>query len=102
MDDDLRSVWPFGHRFAIDVWTVYAMRMASVFTLSTTNLGLRLGLLPRWLAVWGLLTSVVLLFAVGAVRWAGLALPLWVLVLSLHLLVTTFRPAPATPLTPSG
>jgi hypothetical protein len=102
LDDELRSVWPFGHRLAIDVWTVYAMRMASVFTLSTTTLGLRLGILPRWLALWGVLTSAVLLFAVGAVRWAGLALPLWVLVLSVHLLVTTFRADTAERLTPTG
>jgi hypothetical protein len=47
----MRAVWSFGHRMSVDVWSVHAMRMASLFTLSTTNLGLRLGILPRWLAV---------------------------------------------------
>lgn len=43
---------------------IYAMRMAAVFTISTTTIGLRTGLLPRWLAFSGYATSLILLLGI--------------------------------------
>jgi hypothetical protein len=47
------DVWRFGRHVTYLVLTVYAMRMAAVFVLSATTIGLRLGILPRWLVVLG-------------------------------------------------
>jgi hypothetical protein len=44
----------------------------------------------------GFVVALVLLLAPPRTVWAVLLFPLWVLLLSLHLLVTSFRPEPAT------
>ena len=81
------EVWRFGRNTTHLVLTVYAMRMAGVFTISTTTIGLRLGIMPRWLAIFGYAAAVTLLLTVGTVPLIELLFPLWVFVLSLHLLV---------------
>ncbi|MEU6406597.1 hypothetical protein [Streptomyces sp. NPDC046985] len=82
--------------------TGYAMRMAAVFACSLSVMGRRLGVLPRWLTVLGLLTALTLLFAASNVPWAELVFPAWALVLSAHILAASGRrpgpgAAPATP-----
>jgi len=87
----LGSVWPFGRRSAAGLAAVYGLRMAAVFTISATTLATRLQVIPRWLALLGYATAAVLLFGVGLVAWLQLVFPGWVFVLSVHLLVVTFR-----------
>jgi hypothetical protein len=69
---------------------VYALRMAAVFTISATTIAARLGLVPRWLVVFGMATGLVLLLTAGAVPWLEIIFPLWVFVLSLDILIATF------------
>jgi hypothetical protein len=69
------------------VLNVYAMRMAGAFTISTTMIAHRLGILPRWLAVFGGIVAVVLLLVIERFAWVQILFPIWVLVLSVHLLV---------------
>jgi hypothetical protein len=84
------DMWSFGRRVTLTLLQVYAMRMAAVFTISTTTIAARLGLVPRWLAMFGAATGVVLLLSAGYVPWLELIFPLWVFVLSMHILLTTF------------
>ena len=84
------DVWSFGREVTFNLLLVYAMRMAAVFTLSTTMLLTRLQLVPRWLALWGLVTAVILLFGAGRITWVEVTFPLWVLVISTHLLHVTY------------
>jgi predicted membrane channel-forming protein YqfA (hemolysin III family) len=84
------SVWPFGRRGAASLATVYGMRMAAVFTISTSTIASRLHLVPRWLAVLGYATAVVLLAGSGVIPWLELLFPGWVFVLSVHILVAAF------------
>ena len=63
------GIWDFGRRITNTLLNVYAMRMAAVFTATTTTLAVRLRLIPRWLAVAGYLTAAALLLAVGAIPW---------------------------------
>ena len=93
------SVWSYGRRATSTFLTVYAMRMAAVFTISTTSIFARLGLAPRWLVVLGYATAAVLLVSSGLLPWLEILFPAWVLVLSVHILVAT-RPRPG--LTPSS
>jgi hypothetical protein len=85
------GIWDFGRRITTTLLNVYAMRMAAVFTLTTTTLAVRLHLIPRWLAVVGYLTAAALLLGVGAIPWLELLFPAWVFVLSVHILVVTMR-----------
>ena len=80
------EVWRFGQHTTHLVLTVFAMRMAGVFTLVTTTIALRLGIVPRWLVMLGVLVAVVLLLTVESVPWVELLFPLWVLMLSLYFL----------------
>jgi len=84
------EMWSFGRRVTLTLLQVYAMRMAAVFTISTTTIAARLGLVPRWLALFGAVTGLVLLFSAGYVPWLELIFPVWVFVLSMHILLTTF------------
>jgi hypothetical protein len=81
------EVWRLGRQTTHMVLNVYAMRMAGAFTISTTMIALRLGILPRWLAVFGWVVAVVLLLTIERFAWVQILFPLWVLVLSIHLLV---------------
>jgi hypothetical protein len=71
--------------------SVYAMRMAAVFTIATSTILLRTRLAPRWLVVSGFAVGVALLLAVGVFAWVELAFPAWVLVLSVYVLVAGAR-----------
>lgn len=95
------GVWSFGRRMTHTLFTVYAMRMAAVFTISTTTIAGRLGLAPRWLTIFGFGTGLVLMFGIGVFPWVQLLFPIWVFVFSVHILVVSLRshsPGPvATP-----
>lgn len=73
--------------------SVYAMRMAAVFTLSVSTLGLRTAAFPRWVSYLGYAAALVLMVAAGEHKWTQLVFPCWVLLLSTVILVT--RPEPA-------
>jgi hypothetical protein len=87
--------WSFGRHVTYSLLTTYSMRMAAVFTLSTSNIGQRLGVLPRWLSLLGYLVGLTLLFVSGSIAWSELVFPMWALVVSLHILVASFHPRPA-------
>jgi len=70
----------------------FGARMAAVFTLSVTTIGLRTQLVPRWLSVIGILCAVALVLTPPAPKLTQLVFPLWVLILSLHILAVSMRP----------
>ncbi|MCX4586158.1 hypothetical protein [Streptomyces sp. NBC_01481] len=81
----------FGQHFTYGLLTTYSMRMAAVFTLSTSSIGHQLGVLPRWLSILGYLVALTLLFVTDSIAWSELVFPLWALVVSLHILVAGLR-----------
>jgi hypothetical protein len=82
------EIWLFGRDFTQSLISVYAMRMAAVFTLSVSTLGLRVAAFPRWVAFAGYAAAIVLLVSAGEHKWTQLVFPVWVLVLSVVILVT--------------
>ena len=83
-DHPAAEVWSFGRRVSFTLLTVYAMRMAAVFAISTTTIATRLGLAPRWLTVLGLATGVILLFGCGSSPGSRSSSPAWVFVFSVQ------------------
>jgi hypothetical protein len=65
---------------------VFAMKMAGVFMVSTCTLSLRTGITPRWMAVVGLVLALFLLLSMGFFSWAAIVFPLFVLMISVHIL----------------
>ncbi len=78
------------------------MRMAAVFTLSVSTLGLRTSAMPRWVSFVGYAVALVLLFAAGEHKWSQLLFPAWVLLVSLVILFTRPPARPSVPEKPVG
>ncbi|MFC4704995.1 hypothetical protein [Paraburkholderia caffeinitolerans] len=75
---------------AYELTNVYAVRMAAVFTMATCTLALRTGFVSRWIAFVGYAAALALLFAGRHIDWIMLVFPIWVLLLSLHILFDNF------------
>ena len=82
------DVWAFGRSSTETLISVYAMRMAAVFTLSVSTVGLRTSSIPRWVFYLGYLIALVLLVASGDRAWTPFLFPAWVLLLSVVILLT--------------
>jgi hypothetical protein len=92
-DPDL-GVYGFSRSTTQTLVSVYAMRMAAVFTLSVSTVGIRTRALPRWVSYLGYVVALTLMVAAGEHKWTQLVFPTWVLLVSVVLLVV--RP-PVTP-----
>jgi hypothetical protein len=85
------GIWTFGRGTTETLVSVYAMRMAAVFTLSVSTVALRTATVHRGIAFSGYAVALVLLVVAGTHKWAQLVFPAWVLVLSIAILVTPGR-----------
>ena len=81
------ALWDLERRITLTLINTFAIRMAAIFIFSTTTIGMRTGMLPRWLAIAGFVAGAVLLFGVNISAWMNLVLPLWALVLSIDILI---------------
>ena len=85
------GMYTFGRTVAYEIMNVYTMKMAGVFMITACTLSLRTGIVPRWMAYLGLALALFLLFGLGTLYWAPLVFPLWVLMISVHILVANLR-----------
>ena len=85
------AVFAFARSTSQTLISVYAMRMAAVFTLSVSTVGIRTASLPRWVCYLGYLVGLTLMLAAARFQWSQLVFPAWVLLVSLALLMN--RPA---------
>jgi hypothetical protein len=81
------EIWDVGRNVTYALITTYAMRMAGVFIISTATIALRTAIMPRWLALFGYASALVLLLSSGLLPWVELLFPVWVFVVSVHALV---------------
>lgn len=91
------GIYNFGRMVTYEIMNVYTMRMAGVFMISTCTLSLRTGIIPRWMAFLGLVLAVFLLISLGSFYWAPLVFPLWVLLISVHILLANLRRSKGEP-----
>ena len=68
---------------------VYAMRMAAVFMIVTSTIGIRLGVFPRWLVAAGFVAALVLMLNVSYIESLVLVFPAWVTAVSVVILTTS-------------
>jgi hypothetical protein len=88
---DAAQLWRYGRAVTYTIMTVYALRMAAVFTISTATIALQIGIMPRWIALLGYACALVLLVTAGYVAWIELVFPAWILVVSVYILLATLR-----------
>jgi len=67
------------------------VKMAAVFIIVTSSIGLRTAVFPRWMAMVGYGLALVMLLTITGFAWMALVFPSWVLLLSAYILVTDFR-----------
>ena len=75
-----------GRSLAEALFYVFAMKMAAVFMLVSSNIGRRRGVFPRWLIGFGVIAALVMLLSVGFFEPLALLFPLWVVFVSIQLL----------------
>jgi hypothetical protein len=82
------DLFAYGRNTTQTLISVYAMRMAAVFTISVSTVGLRASAMPRWVSYIGYLVALILLVAAGEHKWTQLIFPAWVLLVSIVILFT--------------
>ncbi len=92
------GIYTYGRLVSYEIMNVYAMKMAGVFMMSTCTLSLRTGIFPRWMAFLGIALALFLLLSLGFVYWAPLVFPLWVLLISVHILLANLRKSKNEPI----
>lgn len=91
------SSFRLARAIAYNIANVYAIKMAGVFMMSTSMVALRTGIAPRWMAFLGFALATVLLFGSHYIAWSVFVLPLWVLLISGHILAENLRGGQAQP-----
>ena len=93
------ATFTFARAITFEIMNVYAIKMAGVFIIATSTLALRTGFIARWIAFLGYAVAVLLLLSSRYIEAILMVFPLWVLLVSLHILVGNLRgPSPETPL----
>ena len=92
------GIYTFGRTVTYEIMNVYSMKMAGVYMMSTCTLSLRTGIFPRWMALLGFALALFLLLSIGFFVCSSLVLPLWVLLVSVHILMANLRKPQVNPL----
>ena len=80
------DVLVFSRGLAYTFLYVYGVRAAAVFMIVTSTIGLRTGVLPRWLVFLGFAIALVLLFSVSYFKGFVFIFPAWVTAVSIEIL----------------
>jgi hypothetical protein len=91
------GIYVYGRTVTYIIMTVYAMKMAGAFMISTSTMGLKTGIIPRWMALIGLVLALFLLLSLGYFDWSPMIFPLWVLMVSVYILLQNYRAKKAAP-----
>ena len=85
------SVFHFARATVYIIINAYATKMACVFMISTSTVVIRTGIAPRWMALLGFLLASVLLIGSYYLSWSIVVFPVWVFLLSIHILNYNLR-----------
>jgi hypothetical protein len=81
----------FSRATAFIVVNVYAIKMAGVFMISTSTVIVYTGIVARWIAFLGYALALILLFGSSYMSWSFVVLPVWVFLISVHILIDNLR-----------
>jgi hypothetical protein len=82
--------YPFGRALMYTIANVYAVKMASVFLISTTTLSFRIGIFPKWFIYLSYGLGLIMLLNLFFVEWLILIFPVWVFLISTIVLVENY------------
>jgi hypothetical protein len=85
------SVFHFARATVYIIANAYAVKMACVFMISTSTVVIRTGIAPRWIAILGFILACILLVGSYYMSWSIAVFPVWVFLLSVHILIYNLR-----------
>ena len=85
------ATYTFARALTYAILTVYTVKMAGVFMISTCTIALRTGIMPRWMVFVGYGLALFLVFSLEFIEWSILVFPGWVLLISLYFLIENYR-----------
>jgi hypothetical protein len=85
------GIYTYGRMVTYEMMNVYTLKMAGVFMMSMSTLSLRTGITPRWMAILGFVLAIFLILSLGLIYWAPVVFPLYVLMISVHILIANYR-----------
>jgi hypothetical protein len=84
-------IFHFARATVYIIANAYAIKMACVFMISTSTVVIRTGIAPRWIAILGFLLACILLVGSYYLSWSIAVFPVWVFLLSVHILIYNLR-----------
>ena len=84
----------FARAVTYEILNLYAVKMAAVFMISTSTLAIRTGFITRWIALLGYAFALFLLLSGRYIEWILMLFPMWVLLVSIHILIDNLRRPP--------
>jgi len=85
------DVWQLGRETTFNLAAVYAVKMGAVFMIASSTIALRLRIFNRAIVIIGYVSALALLFTSSTLPWVQLVFPLWVLLVSVNILVISYR-----------
>jgi len=82
------ELYRFGRGMVYGLMNTFGIKMAAVFMFVTSTIGIRTGVLARWVSIVGFTAGLVLLLTITDLPWIALIFPSWVIVVSLYILAT--------------
>jgi hypothetical protein len=92
----------FARAASYEIMNLYAVKMAAVFMVSTSTLAIRTGIIARWMAFLGYAFALFLLLSGRYIEWVLMLFPIWVLLISIHILIDNLRRSPQSAETSPG
>jgi hypothetical protein len=80
------ATFHFVRAAAYTIMNIYMIKMAAVFMITASTLAIYIHFAPRWLALLGYLLALLVLFGSYYIRWSFFLFPLWVFLISIHIL----------------
>lgn len=87
------GIYAFNREAMFQISNSFGVRMAGVFMFSTGTIWLRSGTMPRWVVGLTYLLAAVEVIALGFSLWITILFPVWVLIVSIHFLVSGADPS---------
>jgi hypothetical protein len=88
------ETYAVGRAMGYALVNTFAVKMAAVFIIVTSTIGLRTAISPRWMAFVGYALALVMLLTITDFAWIALVFPSWVLLLSVYFLFIDFGRKP--------
>ena len=81
------ETYAVGRTMAYALMNTFGMKMAAVFMIVTSTIGLRTAVLARWVSFVGIALGLLLLLVLPGFAWIALVFPFWVLLVSTYILM---------------